>query len=536
MVLHREIGLFESLMECNKITIASLNVRGIRDFKKRKSIFNYLYKNKVDVVLLQETHVDKDIITQIATERQGKSIHNMGTSQTAGVAIMVRDKILINENNIYRDSEGRTIICECKINEDKYILTNVYAPNNDNPEYFLKTIEAIEAFVDYDHVFMGGDFNLVMNPSKDRHNSTNNHNKALNVIQEYLDLKNLCDVWRIRNPDTKRYTWHRPVTKSASRIDMILALQGILDKIESCNIIPGIRTDHLMVTVTVKIGMTTRGPGFWKFNNLLLNDTTYVKGVKNVIEETIQNLPLSDTTDIWTMIKAKCVQYSKMYAINCAKNLKNEINGLINTRENLLVELYQNIEVVDEGLIKCSLEDIDKEILRHDIRKTSESIFRSKCNWIKNGETSSKYFFSLEKSNYANKNMKSVILESGEVSYDQNIILEETNKYYQKLYTTNPNTKFNIMRQPYHPVLDIIAKHRCDHELLMDEIYDAIMTLKINKVGRPDGLTVEFFRIFYNELKKTVIQDVHQSIQRWNSTPFHKERNNFTYSKKGQRH
>ena len=47
----------------SKLEIASINVQGLQDNKKRKRIFQTFRNSKFDIILLQETHsTDEDII------------------------------------------------------------------------------------------------------------------------------------------------------------------------------------------------------------------------------------------------------------------------------------------------------------------------------------------------------------------------------------------------------------------------------------------------------------------------------------------
>jgi exonuclease III len=42
------------------LSLATINVNGLRDKKKRDFVFNWLVAKKVDVIFLQETHSTKD--------------------------------------------------------------------------------------------------------------------------------------------------------------------------------------------------------------------------------------------------------------------------------------------------------------------------------------------------------------------------------------------------------------------------------------------------------------------------------------------
>ena len=167
----------------------------------------------------------------------------------------------------------------------------------------------------------------------------------------------------------------------------------------------------------------------------------------------------------------------------------------------LLEELYRCTDNQQGEIIKSEISELEQELKLHDIRITNSSIFRSRCRWVKNREHSTKMFFQLEKKNYMNKNMKAVVLDSGEVSYDQNIILEEQTRFFETLYTTHKQSKFKLDKKSYNPELTPEMRMHCEKESSVHEIYDAVMTMKANKVGGPDALTAEFYRTFYYSLK-----------------------------------
>ena len=57
---------------------------------------------------------------------------------------------------------------------------------------------------------IGGDFNLVLDVEKGKKNGiARTHQNALEVVQAAMENMELCDVWRIVNPDCKRYTWRQ---------------------------------------------------------------------------------------------------------------------------------------------------------------------------------------------------------------------------------------------------------------------------------------------------------------------------------------
>ena len=72
-----------------KCTIVSLNVRGIRDQVKRRSIFSYLKDQKASFYFLQETFSETSDETIWKKEWGGNIIFSHGSRQSRGVCILI---------------------------------------------------------------------------------------------------------------------------------------------------------------------------------------------------------------------------------------------------------------------------------------------------------------------------------------------------------------------------------------------------------------------------------------------------------------
>ena len=67
----------------------TLNVRGLLEKQKRDQIMHWLKRQKTDIVLLQETHYTKNVISFINTEWSGHAFHTFGTNNSKGVSILI---------------------------------------------------------------------------------------------------------------------------------------------------------------------------------------------------------------------------------------------------------------------------------------------------------------------------------------------------------------------------------------------------------------------------------------------------------------
>ena len=103
------------------------------------------------------------------------------------------------------------------------------------------------------------DFNLVLDVEKDRKGglpkTNNNARKMVCEISEQFDL---VDAWRLLNPDTNRYTWHRKQLEIYCRLDFFLVTQSLMGNVASAYILPGFKTDHSLITLNISLHSNPR--------------------------------------------------------------------------------------------------------------------------------------------------------------------------------------------------------------------------------------------------------------------------------------
>ena len=63
-------------------------------------------------------------------------------------------------------------------------------------------------------------------------------------IQDLCLDFDLLDVWRIRNPESRRLTWRQKTAFIQRRLDYWLINDACQDEIEKSDIIPSINSDH----------------------------------------------------------------------------------------------------------------------------------------------------------------------------------------------------------------------------------------------------------------------------------------------------
>ena len=344
-----------------------------------------------------------------------------------------------------------------------------------------------------------------MNPSMDRNDSLVNHDRSFAVMNEYLQRSNLCDIWRVRHPSEKRYTWHkwsRTHKPLCSRIDLLFVPDSMVDVVSSAKIELGHMSDHSLISVEVRIDDYKRGVGVWKFNNQLLLDEDFCENILKVIECNSTFSSLNDG-ELWENLKMELGTFSKKYSRKKEQHIKKEYCKLISLKVELEADMLKH---PDNGDIVDNYNQVKESIVQHEVDEAEKTIFRSRCNYAKAGERCSKYFLSLEKRNYLEKNMKCICLDDGTVSTNQGRILKEITRFYRELYSADPSIAFNMQRGDEEACLSEEEKQCLDSDFLTDEFYDAVMTLKGGKVPGLDGLTVEFYRKFWKQLSPYLIR------------------------------
>ena len=256
--------------------VMSLNARGLRNGSKRRGLFNWLKKyhdSETSFVLLQETHSTPDMEATWKKEYGSNIIFNHGSSKSGGTAILIPKNVDVNVLKIERFQNGRCVAIEAKLNSDNgdnVFIANVYAPTQDHTQEQVAMLNDLYNITEqYLHcsLIIGGDFNLCMDPVVDKYGSTDKHSEYRTSVKGLCESFNIVDIWRILNPDVRRYTWRQCNPLRQSRLDYILTSIHLMYNITNIEILPSYKSDHSLIKLHFQRTETgKRGPGFWKFN------------------------------------------------------------------------------------------------------------------------------------------------------------------------------------------------------------------------------------------------------------------------------
>ena len=176
-----------------------------------------------------------------------------------------------------KDPEGRYLILELSItNLINVFIINVYAPNRDDPVWFSTLFDKVKAISNNCEIWTG-DWNAALSES-DIYNYAKLRNPlASRVINNFISTHNLSDIWRMLNPNRKRFTWRADRPCHASRLDYFLISEDILSLNPKSYILNAYKSDHNIIKLSIIKSGQKRGKGLWKFNNALLENMEFVE-------------------------------------------------------------------------------------------------------------------------------------------------------------------------------------------------------------------------------------------------------------------
>ena len=465
--------------------------------------FKWCSDKNPDILLLQETHSKQKFANQWCREWGGELIMSHGTSRARGVCICFKKGLKIKIEKERKDKFGRMIIIEVVIKDMRLTICNLYAPNKDQPEFFESVFKTLEEFSS-ENLLIGGDFNLVLDLDIDKQGGNRTtHEKCQELVLNYMSENKLSDIWRIENPNIKKFTW-----KSYSqpfihcRLDFFLVAENLVNKCHKNKITTGFRSDHQLVLTEIKTTENQRGLGFWKFNTQLLNDLEYRAAIAETIENCVYDhnrIPGGTADDVlWEILKCQIRGTSIHFG---SKRKKERINAKIKVEKEIQELEAELINTHDPVECNKNIEMKKVELERMVNYETEGSRLRSKCQEYEMGEKSSKYFHSLEKYRQDGKQLKILITDNGEELLEDVKILEESAKFYEDLYDTKikDKDKVSVLKSMNAYVntiegIDSVDKEIDDIDLEFEEdkLLKIIDSFKYNKSPESDGLPIEF--------------------------------------------
>ena len=144
--------------------------------------------------------------------------------------------------------------------------------------------------------------------------------KSLNILTMENDL---VDIWRIRNPESSRYTRRKKTPMTQRRLDYFFVSDSFQDSVHEVEILAGIQSDYSPIWIQCRsLEEERRGPSHWKFNNSLPLDSEYIELANSEISDLLDPMTMqtSDPRVKWEFFKYNIRKLTVKYSRERAKN------------------------------------------------------------------------------------------------------------------------------------------------------------------------------------------------------------------------
>ena len=531
----------------SKFRLLSFNPNSVGKNPKRQKVFNALRKKNLDILLLADTRISKEVENIVKTDWGGKSYFSSFSSQARGCAILFRKEFPaeIDENSVFADKSGNFLCLNFKYENFTITVSCIYGPNEDDPDFFRNVLNRTELLQNgSDFTILGGDWNLVLDQSLDTFGYKAEHNKAAKIVlKEGMENMGWVDIFREFNPQKKRFSWRKFKDTKRARLDFHLISAQLLPFVQKSDIIPGIDSDHSIVELEIDFSKFKRGTGFFKYNNSLNKDFEYVEKVKETIKNVVQQYAedcynpdffqiatpeqLQETTStlnpqlfletLMMEIRGTTIQY-------CATKKK-----IKNAAKNLALHRLEVAEEASDSQPNCrelleKLNEAKKDVEIFEKTEAEGALVRARALWQIEGEKPSKFFCNLEKFNALQKyipklkvkNEKNVEIEVTE----QQKIDKEIRKFYASLYKSREN-----LQTPYTidsflgknankcPKIQPSEALKLEGLIALEEATNYIKKCRADASPGSSGFTGGFFKLFWRDIKCFVVNALNYAYE-----------------------
>lgn len=241
-------------------------------------------------------------------------------------------------------------------------------------------VQVLGKYADVNTILMG-DFNVIRDENLDRQRKNERETANKNFkkeLDEQTQVFDLVDIWRQRNPNKKEFTWRRGET--ASRLDLILIKEPMCNRVLEVYMESVAASDHRMVIMEYDLRVPRRGPGFWKFNNSILENNDYIMMMTEFLEskkwEVIEEEPKTKWEYLKFQVKLRTIEFTK----NLARERRRQ-----EEQDQKRLEYLESKDDWDEGDIE-EMQCLKREIRAIEDNRASGALIRSRVRWLAEGE------------------------------------------------------------------------------------------------------------------------------------------------------
>ena len=420
---------------------------------------------------------------------------NYPSTKSNGTAILCISSVFKINNAEYFD-EGRSIILQIQINEMNYTIVNVYAPTNPTQRhhYFNELFTQLESTRNSKNLIIAGDFNITLEEI-DITGESGNQRIGRIELKNLVDILKLNDAFRIKHPFQRETTFESKTHNRSARLDRIYFSENI-PIVNAFHIASSLDfTDHKGVLAHFSNSKNTHFSKnkfvHWKFNDSLLDNEEFVSAIKDTIMSNSLNCSVYNVLQKFDKLNEIFRQISIKFSSKIEKRRNERLDFL-----NLLIKASEtkNKIINKEHFDRLKLERDD--ILSHKYRGAN---VRSKIPITQ--EKSTKAFLSIESGIQNSRLVKEINDNKGNTITDMNQIPNIFREFYNNLYRCeDTDTDIQMSYLSYTRKLTDEQREIIEQPITVQDLKNALFKMREEGSPGPNGLTVKFFKTFFDEL------------------------------------
>ena len=485
------------MLELPKLSIVTLNCKGIGKRLTRLQVFHYLRNLQADIICLQETHT-----------LPGDAAH--WTSQWAGPAVWsYHVGILLNSRHTIKQhsfSHGdRMCSAEVSVRGRVFTVVNLYAPalSSERRAFFKRLSSGI--FDPTTDAFIVGDWNCCPNPSQDRYpvpRDSDHWRYFAPSLREYFDAA-------LSGAQHHYFTFTHTSHNHSARLDHVfvstrLASYGFSTDVWNCPY-----SDHKAVHLTVT-PPTFERPLIWRLNTSLLDRADLWAGTERVVSET--------ASASWDACKVLVRSKARDFAVIAARERNSDLRRLqrqLTQAENAARAQHRDTRT-DSATVRA------RAALRHHTdASATRAILRARVRWLEQGERCSAYFFSRFRNQRSTSRLTALRDYNGDLYDSRDDRHSAIRSFYTRLYaapTFDPPMCHSFLQPLVLPTLSTEDIGLLQAPISAEELASVVRNLPLRKAPGPDGLPYEWYRTYLSFLSP-VLLDLFNGILRGEAPP-----------------
>lgn len=465
----------------NNIIIASLNCRGLNTTKSLQ-IKHLMEKFRIRILLLQETHINKESeVKSIAKLFEGhRVICPLSSNKAKGVGFIISNDYEVLNFGFF---ENRLVYVELVLDNLKYTIVNLYAPNDYNDQVlFIEKLYTFD-FKKAKNLIVAGDFNCDF--------SHKNLYKGKKNEREWANMAKNLGMSEIMNG--LGYTWSNGT--SMTSIDKFF-LKCENNSCE-CEIKQNYKTsvsDHNLICMHLNIKKNEERACVryklvreWKLNESVLNDSRVNEYILNKCKF-IKSLILKHNYEWYEYFIEDIIKMLKRESRRISEEKKREIKDLFDEL-NGLSDASENSERIASIKLKINNYYENKRV----------GMERRACA-VKNNfvRQPSKVLIEQEIKNAKKNEIKKYECGDKTVTEDKEKIMSEMYEFYNNLLSVDRVEKESLKNYNFK-IKKVDERERelfLERAITYDEAWGVITSMKDASPG-PNGLTLAFFRKYF---------------------------------------